>query len=109
MQVAKSSSKKAQSKRTLKSSGEDQGTDAATATGGQASCSYSSEDDSHASQEQNGGGCTSSSSMGTASLNPSGKTRAGRGSATDPQSLYARVNQSGHCIKKLYVPMESKL
>ncbi|CAN6450272.1 unnamed protein product [Victoria cruziana] len=43
-----------------------------------------SEDDSIVSQEQNG--ATSSS----AAINLSGKSRAGRGSATDPQSLYAR-------------------
>ncbi|XP_031478902.1 transcription factor bHLH84-like [Nymphaea colorata] len=46
--------------------------------------SNTSEDDSIVSQEQNG--ATSSS----AALNLSGKMRAGRGSATDPQSLYAR-------------------
>lgn len=56
---------------------------------GQSSCSYSSEDDSNTSQERNGG--TSSSSKGSAALNTNGKARARRGSATDPQSLYARV------------------
>ncbi|XP_006849343.2 transcription factor bHLH139 [Amborella trichopoda] len=53
----------------------------------QSSCSYSSEDDSNASQDQN---TTTSSGKGSTALNINGKTRAGRGSATDPQSLYAR-------------------
>ncbi|GMI74602.1 ROOT HAIR DEFECTIVE 6-LIKE 2 [Hibiscus trionum] len=47
-----------------------------------ASCS--SEDDSNASPESNSG------SKGDAALNLTGKTRASRGAATDPQSLYAR-------------------
>ncbi|CBI19412.3 unnamed protein product, partial [Vitis vinifera] len=55
---------------------------------GQSSSSISSEDDSNASQELNGG--TTSESKGSAALNSNGKTRASRGSATDPQSLYAR-------------------
>lgn len=54
---------------------------------GQSSTStYSSEDD-NASQETNNEDSKSSS----AALNLSGKQRASRGSATDPQSLYARV------------------
>ncbi|XP_022726978.1 transcription factor bHLH84-like [Durio zibethinus] len=56
---------------------------------GQSSASCLSEDDSNASQELNGGGVTSSS-KGEATLNLNGKTRASRGAATDPQSLYAR-------------------
>ncbi|XVE93500.1 hypothetical protein REPUB_Repub01dG0197900 [Reevesia pubescens] len=55
---------------------------------GQSSACCSSEDDSNASQELNGG--MTSSSKGEAALNSNGKTRAGRGAATDPQSLYAR-------------------
>ncbi|XWS68123.1 hypothetical protein CRYUN_Cryun04dG0063400 [Craigia yunnanensis] len=55
---------------------------------GQSSASFSSEDDSNASQELNGG--VTSSSKGDAALNLKGKTRASRGAATDPQSLYAR-------------------
>lgn len=56
------------------------------------SCCYSSEDDSNGSQELKGAGATSCSSKGSAAMNPNErKTRAGRGSATDPQSLYARV------------------
>ncbi|RWW63867.1 hypothetical protein BHE74_00028933 [Ensete ventricosum] len=59
------------------------------------SCCYSSEDDSNGSQELKGAGATSSSSKGSPPLNPSErKARAGRGSATDPQSLYARVDIS---------------
>lgn len=46
----------------------------------QSSSSCSSEDDSNASQESNG------REIGTE------KTRAGRGAATDPQSIYARVS-----------------
>ncbi|KAL3843852.1 hypothetical protein ACJIZ3_001255 [Penstemon smallii] len=51
----------------------------------QSSSSCCSEDESNASHELNG--LTSSSS---GALNINGKTRASRGSATDPQSLYAR-------------------
>ncbi|KAL5788091.1 hypothetical protein ACOSP7_005040 [Xanthoceras sorbifolium] len=49
-----------------------------------------SEDDSNVSQEPNGGEDSSMSSKGKVALNLNGKTRASRGSATDPQSLYAR-------------------
>ncbi|RWW15323.1 hypothetical protein BHE74_00011341 [Ensete ventricosum] len=56
-----------------------------TAANGQSSCSCLSEDDSHA--DLNGGGNTIS---GSPALVLAGKARAGRGSATDPQSLYAR-------------------
>ncbi|OMO63354.1 hypothetical protein COLO4_32525 [Corchorus olitorius] len=55
---------------------------------GQTSASCSSEDESNASQDLNGG--VSSSSKGQSALNSNGKTRASRGAATDPQSLYAR-------------------
>ncbi|KAG6705433.1 hypothetical protein I3842_07G178600 [Carya illinoinensis] len=48
---------------------------------------YCSEDD-NASQEINGG--ATSESKAAASIGLSGKSRASRGSATDPQSLYAR-------------------
>ncbi|KAI3465269.1 hypothetical protein Pfo_021932 [Paulownia fortunei] len=54
----------------------------------QSSSSCTSEDDSNASQELNGG--STSESKGSACLNSNGKARASRGSATDPQSLYAR-------------------
>ncbi|KAJ8638319.1 hypothetical protein MRB53_012586 [Persea americana] len=55
---------------------------------GRSSGSYSSEDDSNTFQEINGR--KSSSSKGSAALNTNGKARVRRGSATDPQSLYAR-------------------
>ncbi|XP_059635456.1 transcription factor RSL2-like [Cornus florida] len=55
---------------------------------GQSSTCYSSEDDSNASQELNGEATLDS--KGSAALNKNGKTKASRGSATDPQSLYAR-------------------
>lgn len=50
---------------------------------GQCTSSFSSEDDCNEAQENNGGITSSSTS--------NGKPRASRGSATDPQSLYARV------------------
>ncbi|XP_072958133.1 uncharacterized protein [Typha angustifolia] len=97
---AQSSKKKARSsaqvqkcakraKRTQKSirSGDEESN--ATLNGQSSSC-YSSDNDSNGSQDMNGGGSTSSSSKSSAALNLNGKTRAGRGSATDPQSLYAR-------------------
>ncbi|XP_072987959.1 uncharacterized protein [Typha latifolia] len=81
--------KRAQTKRTQKSirSGDEESN--ATLNGQSSSC-YSSDNDSNGSQDMNGGGSTSSSSKSSAALNLNGKTRAGRGSATDPQSLYAR-------------------
>lgn len=63
--------------------------DTNAAHNGQTSSCYSSEDDSNASQELNG--IATSESKVSAALNLNGKTRANRGSATDPQSLYARV------------------
>ncbi|KAL6983001.1 hypothetical protein U1Q18_016395 [Sarracenia purpurea var. burkii] len=53
----------------------------------------SSDDDSSAfdHQELNNGGEISDSKLGFSALNSKGKTRASRGTATDPQSLYARV------------------
>ncbi|KAH7510931.1 hypothetical protein FEM48_ZijujUnG0066100 [Ziziphus jujuba var. spinosa] len=53
----------------------------------QSTSSYSSEDD-NASLESNGG--LTSDTKPSAAVNLNGKTRASRGSATDPQSLYAR-------------------
>ncbi|OIW14907.1 hypothetical protein TanjilG_30626 [Lupinus angustifolius] len=58
---------------------------------GQSCSSYTSEND-NAYQENNEG--ITSVSKSHASLNSNGKTRASRGSATDPQSLYARVDIS---------------
>lgn len=57
----------------------------------QNSSSCCSEDDSNASSHEVKGVTSSSSSKGSDALNLSGKARANRGSATDPQSLYARV------------------
>ena len=53
---------------------------------GQSSSSNISEDD-NASQENSGG----ATSFSQSALDSNGKTRASRGAATDPQSLYARV------------------
>ncbi|XP_077233630.1 uncharacterized protein LOC143875934 [Tasmannia lanceolata] len=74
------------------------------------SSSYS-DDDLNASQELNGG--VSSSSKGSSALNLNGKERAGRGSATDPQSLYARkrrerINERLRILQKL-VPNGTKV
>ncbi|KAL5847247.1 hypothetical protein ACOSQ3_010771 [Xanthoceras sorbifolium] len=54
-----------------------------TGTDGQSSSSYSSEDDNASQETMNEGAID-------ASVNLNGKPRASRGSATDPQSLYAR-------------------
>ncbi|XP_043709068.1 transcription factor bHLH84-like [Telopea speciosissima] len=82
--------KNVQSKKTQKLNLNSNDDEENAGTNGQSSCSDCSEDDSNASQELNGGGATSSS-KGPEALNLlKGKTRASRGSATDPQSLYAR-------------------
>jgi hypothetical protein len=60
------------------------GEDNTGSEGQSSSCNNISEDD-NASQEN------SSSGSKSVTLNSNGKTRASRGSATDPQSLYARV------------------
>ncbi|KAK3231238.1 hypothetical protein Dsin_003119 [Dipteronia sinensis] len=65
----------------------DQESNIGTGTDGQSSTSYSSEDDN--TTTTNVGGATSDSKASGA-LNINGKARASRGSATDPQSLYAR-------------------
>ncbi|KAJ8768875.1 hypothetical protein K2173_023870 [Erythroxylum novogranatense] len=57
---------------------------------GPATSSCCSDDDSTASQDLSGGAPSSLSSKGNAAVNLNGKTRASRGAATDPQSLYAR-------------------
>lgn len=62
---------------------------------GRSSSSCSPEDDCNGSQELNG--VENSESKGSASVNSNSKARASRGSATDPQSLYARV----HTFKSL--------
>ncbi|KAI4316627.1 hypothetical protein L6164_024591 [Bauhinia variegata] len=78
---------------------------------GQSSSSYSSEDVDAISQENSGG--TSSTSKSPMALNVNGKTRASRGSATDPQSLYARkrrerINERLRILQNL-VPNGSKV
>lgn len=51
-------------------------------------------ENSNVSHEELGGTASTSSPKGpAAALNLNGKTRASRGSATDPQSVYARVSQ----------------
>ncbi|CAA2969299.1 transcription factor bHLH85-like [Olea europaea subsp. europaea] len=55
---------------------------------GKSSSSYCYEDDCNGSQELNGR--ENSESKGSATVKSNGKARASRGSATDPQSLYAR-------------------
>ncbi|KAK1555571.1 hypothetical protein Q3G72_028344 [Acer saccharum] len=65
----------------------DQESNIGTGSDGQSSTSYSSEDDNTITT--NVGGATSDSKASGA-LNINGKARASRGSATDPQSLYAR-------------------
>ncbi|XP_011001917.1 PREDICTED: transcription factor bHLH84-like isoform X1 [Populus euphratica] len=80
------SSKKSQ--KVASTSNNDEGSDAGL--NGPASSGCCSEDESNASHELNRGASSSLSSKGTATLNSSGKTRASRGAATDPQSLYAR-------------------
>ncbi|KAK8969530.1 Transcription factor bHLH84 [Platanthera guangdongensis] len=80
----------------------------------QSSSCYSSEDETNFSEQFNGGGGSMSTSpKGSASLNLNGKTRAGRGSATDPQSLYARkrrerINERLRILQKL-VPNGTKV
>ncbi|KAL5988192.1 hypothetical protein ACLOJK_035955 [Asimina triloba] len=69
--------KSSQSRKNLKTGRTAEDEETNNCVNGQSSSSCSSEDDSHASQEPNG-------------ANQNGKTRAGRGAATDPQSLYAR-------------------
>ncbi|XP_028792884.1 transcription factor bHLH85-like [Neltuma alba] len=82
------SKKNAQLKKNHKVSGNGYGAEE-TDTGlhGLSCSSYSLEDD-NASQENSGGASSESKSLVTQNTN--GKTRASRGSATDPQSLYAR-------------------
>ncbi|KAF7137355.1 hypothetical protein RHSIM_Rhsim07G0220900 [Rhododendron simsii] len=77
-------SKKKQ-KLSLNGNGEDQ-ENINVATNGSGCCS--SEEDSVVSQELNGEETSESKSI--SALDSDGKTRAGRGAATDPQSLYAR-------------------
>ena len=72
----------------------------------QSSSSYLSEDDSNVFHESNAGvlpipaSCSDSKGAITA-FNLNGKTRASRGSATDHQSLYARVRTSIPAIQPI--------
>lgn len=52
---------------------------------------YSSGSESYASQELDAVVQTNSSSKSFEVVNPNGKSKSSRGAATDPQSLYARV------------------
>lgn len=88
-EIAKNPKSKMSQKSNASCEGEGNSANAAPVVHSTSSCS--SEDDSNASQEVNGGS-TSLISKGTAALSLNGKARASRGSATDPQSLYARVS-----------------
>ncbi|KAL9276047.1 Transcription factor bHLH84-like protein [Drosera capensis] len=79
----------------------------------QSSCCYNSEDDLTTLQELDDGNLSSLTSKGTPAPIPNGKTRASRGSATDPQSLYARrrrerINERLRILQKL-VPNGTKV
>lgn len=78
-------SKKKQ-KQIVNSKEEDEEENGQNIIGQSSSSCYSSDDDSNASQESNADEKTIAPA-----LNLNGKTRATRGAATDPQSLYARV------------------
>lgn len=67
---------------------ENKAEEANTSIDGHNSSGYTSEEQNMC--EENSGGA-SAASKSTVSLNSNGKKRASRGSATDPQSLYARV------------------
>ncbi|KAF6135704.1 hypothetical protein GIB67_028275 [Kingdonia uniflora] len=82
---AQGNRKNVQAKKNNKLSSVSNNAEATACTNGQSCSSCSSEDDSNASQELNGGENSSSPTT-----NVKGKIRASRGSATDPQSLYAR-------------------
>ncbi|XP_022772440.1 transcription factor bHLH84-like [Durio zibethinus] len=77
---------------------------------GQSSSTFSSDND-NVSQDTNG--VATSDSKASLVLNLNGKTRASRGSATDPQSLYARkrrerINERLRILQKL-VPNGTKV
>lgn len=76
---------------------------------GQSTSSFSSEDDCNEPQEINCGVTSSTNSKGSASLTSNGKPRASRGSATDPQSLYARVSLSNHSHAFTFLHIETKI
>ncbi|KAJ1402858.1 Myc-type, basic helix-loop-helix [Sesbania bispinosa] len=73
----------------------------------------SEDDDSNASQELNGGGSSSLSLKDSVALKLKGKSRSSRGSATDPQSVYAkkrreRINERLRILQSL-VPNGTKV
>ncbi|KAJ3669849.1 hypothetical protein LUZ60_010173 [Juncus effusus] len=86
----KSSSKKAKNNTKIGEEELENNNDAIINNKQSSSCNYNSDNDSNGSQGNNVSGITSKSSKGNSALNLNGKNRAGRGSATDPQSLYAR-------------------
>ncbi|CAI9753497.1 unnamed protein product [Fraxinus pennsylvanica] len=83
-------SKSKKNKKLIRNSNDEEDTYNARGNG-QSSSSWSIEDDSNGSQESNE---ETSESQGLATINSNGKRRASRGSATDPQSIYARVDIS---------------
>ncbi|KAL9267433.1 Transcription factor bHLH84-like protein [Drosera capensis] len=79
----------------------------------QSSSCYNSEDDLTTLQELDDGDVSSLTSKGTPTSIPNGKTWVSRGSATDPQSLYARrrrerINERLRILQKL-VPNGTKV
>lgn len=81
--------KNAESKKSKKvDRNENKAEEANASVDGHTSSGYTSEEQNMC--EENSGGA-SAASKSTVSLNCNGKKRASRGSATDPQSLYARV------------------
>lgn len=56
------------------------------------STTFCSEEESNCADQDGGGEDSSKEEDASKALNLNGKTRASRGAATDPQSLYARVN-----------------
>ncbi|KAJ0982114.1 hypothetical protein J5N97_010369 [Dioscorea zingiberensis] len=103
--------KKSSSKKLQKSKSVDEFEESNVAMNGQSSSSYSSEDDSNASQELNRGNFSTKCS--DAEIKLKGKTRASRGTSTEPQSLYARkrrerINERLRILQKL-VPNGTKV
>lgn len=79
----------------LMSDNEEDGSSAGSNKGPSSNSSLSGDQHSNSSHDEELGGRASSlSPKGPAALNLSGKARATRGSATDPQSVYARVIKS---------------
>lgn len=81
--VKNSQSKKAQN--SFSTHNDDEEEEVNADSNAQNSSSYSSEDEAK---------CSKSNLKPSAALNQKEKSRAGRGSATDPQSIYARVSNT---------------